>query len=79
MNMDMPLPQIELTTRDDVPYAHNMVNGVIFPFFISQKRVDDLKTVQLRSDDVFVATYAKSGSCPYYIQLKNLHIDIYFV
>ena len=66
MNIDSPLPQIELTTRDDVPYPHNIVNGVIFPFFISQKRVDDLKTFQLRSDDVFVATYAKSGNCPYY-------------
>ena len=62
MDIDMPWPQLELTTREDVPYAHNMVNGIIFPSFISQKRVDDLKTLQLHSDDVFVATYAKSSS-----------------
>ena len=65
MDINMAWPQLELTTRDDVPYPHNIVNGIIFPSFISQKRVDDLKSLQLRSDDVYVATYAKSGRCPY--------------
>ena len=39
-----------------------MVDGVIFPPFISQKRVDELKTFQLRPDDLFITTYAKSGT-----------------
>ena len=60
--MDDLWPHIERTTRDDIPYAHNIVNGVIFPPFFSQKRMDDLKTFQLRSDDVFIVTYAKSGN-----------------
>ena len=59
--MDPLSPHIELTTRDDVPYSHNIVNGMIFPPFISQKRVDDLKSLQLRPDDVFIVTHAKSG------------------
>ena len=63
--MDNLWPQTELTTRDDLPFAHNIVNGVISHPLYSQKRMDDLKTFQLRSDDVFVATYAKSGSYMY--------------
>ena len=59
--MDPFSPHIELTTRDDVPYSHNIVNGMIFPPFISQKRVDDLKSLQLRPDDVFIVTHTKSG------------------
>ena len=72
--MDKPWPQTELTTRDDLPYAHNIVSGEIFPPFITQKRVDDLKTFQLRSDDVFVATYAKSGSYIYLCTVMYIHI-----
>ena len=57
----MEILQSQLTTRDDLPYVHNIVNGMIFPPVISQKRMDDLKTFQLCSDDVFVTTYSKSG------------------
>lgn len=58
----MEILQSTRTTRDDLPYVHNIVNGMIFPPVISQKRMDDLKTFQLHSDDVFIDTYPKSGS-----------------
>jgi len=58
----MDSPQLQLTTRNDLPFAHNMVDGVIFPPFISQERVDELKTFRLRPDDLFITTYAKSGT-----------------
>ena len=62
LSIIMEILQSQLITRDDLPYVHNIVNGMIFPPIISQKRMDDLKTFQLRSDDVFVTTYSKSGS-----------------
>jgi len=69
------LSQIELTTRDDLPYTHNIVNGLISSPFITQKRVDDLKTFQLRSNDVFVATYSKSGSYMFLITVMHYYIE----
>lgn len=41
---------------------HNIVNGVIVPHFIRQERVDELKILPLRSDDLFIATFPKSGT-----------------
>ena len=72
----MEIIQSQLKTRDDLPYVHNIVNGMIFPPIISQKRMDDLKTFQLRPDDVFVTTYSKSGSCVTCILLctNSLHV-----
>ena len=49
------------TVDSDFPFAHNMVNGMVFPDFITQQRMDYLKTFNLRPDDVFVASYPKSG------------------
>ena len=49
------------TVDSDLPFAHNMVNGVAFPEFITQQRMDYLKTFNLLPDDVFVASYPKSG------------------
>ena len=51
----------QLSKQDDLPFAYNMISGIIFPPFISQKRVDELQTLQLRPDDVFVVSYPKSG------------------
>ena len=49
------------TVDSDLPFAHNMVNGMVFPDFITQQRMDYLKTFNLRPDDMFVASYPKSG------------------
>ena len=61
----------QLSTRDDLPFAYNMVSGTLFPPFISQKRVDELQTLQLRPDDVFVVSYPKSGN---YV-LWDIHVN----
>jgi len=45
------------------PFCHNLVDGMMVPLFVTQQRVDELKTWKLRPDDVFVATYPKSGIC----------------
>ena len=49
------------TVDSDLPFAHSIVNGMVFPDFITQQRMDYLKTYNLRLDDVFVVTYPKSG------------------
>ncbi len=43
-------------------YKTNLVHGIPFPPFIDQQRMDDLKSIPLRSDDLFVVTYPKSGT-----------------
>lgn len=40
---------------------HHVVDGLLVPMFITQQRVDELKSFKLRPDDVFVVTYPKSG------------------
>ena len=49
------------TVDSDLPFAHSIVNGMVFPDFITQQRMDYLKTYNLHPDDVFVVTYPKSG------------------
>ena len=45
---------------DNLPL--NTVNGVLVPRFVQQKYVDDLKSLELYSDDVWIVTYPKCGT-----------------
>ena len=51
----------EFRPQHQEPFPHNLVDGVMVPPFITQQRVDELKTLKLRPDDVFVVSYPKSG------------------
>ena len=33
------------------PFNHNLVDGMMVPLFVTQQRVDELKTWKLRPDD----------------------------
>ena len=48
--------------KSELPFKHCIVNGVLFPPFIDQKRMDEMKDFRLRQGDLFVATYPKSGT-----------------
>ena len=43
-------------------YKTNIVDGVPFPHFIDKQRMDELRTFRLRTGDVFIVTYPKSGT-----------------
>ena len=43
-------------------YILNVINGVPFPPFITQERMDALRDFLLRPDDLFIVTYPKSGT-----------------
>ena len=51
----------QLKPERQEPFNHNLVDGMMVPAFITQQRLDELKTFKLRPDDVFVVTYPKSG------------------
>ena len=53
----------QLKPEHHEPFNHNLVDGMMVPLFITQQRVEELKTLKLRPDDVFVVTYPKSGIC----------------
>ena len=53
----------QLKPEHHEPFTHNLVDGIMVPPDITQQRVDELKTLKLRQDDVFVVTYPKSGIC----------------
>ena len=40
----------------------NILNGIVLPDFITQQRLDELKSFPLRPDDLFIVTYPKSGT-----------------
>ena len=42
------------TVDTDLPFAHNIVNGMVFPKVITQQRIDYLKAFNLCPDDVLV-------------------------
>jgi len=47
----------------DLPYKHNVYDGVPVPPFITEQRMEEIKkTHQSRSDDIYIATYQKSGT-----------------
>jgi len=47
----------------NLPYKHNVYDGVPVPNFISQERMEEIKEKHVsRPDDVFIATYQKSGT-----------------
>ena len=43
-------------------YKVNLVDGIPFPPFVDQRRIDELREFKLYPDDLFVVTYPKSGT-----------------
>ena len=46
----------------EVPFKPHLVNGLKVPAFVEQEDVDRLKHLKLFSNDVWIATYPKSGT-----------------
>jgi len=46
----------------EVEIPHNVVNGIVFPSFITQQRLDELRDFPLKPDDLFIPPYPKSGT-----------------
>lgn len=46
----------------EVEIPHNVVNGIVFPTFITQERLDELRDFPLKQDDLFIPPYPKSGT-----------------
>ena len=51
-----------VTQRTPIVLNLNRVNGVPMNHFVTQQRVDELANIELRSDDLFIVTYPKSGT-----------------
>ena len=45
-----------------LPYKHNIVNGVPFPPFLDQQRMNEMKDFPLRPGDIFIDTFPKPGT-----------------
>ena len=46
-----------------LPYSHNIYKGLPVPDFITAERYKELETIhKSRDDDVYIATYQKSGT-----------------
>ena len=55
----------DLNSMSKVPFGfkdYNVISGIVFPPFITQQRMDEVKNLPLRADDVFVVGYCKSGT-----------------
>ena len=47
----------------NLPYKHNAYEGIPYPRFITEERLDEVTKVhKSRPGDVFIATFAKSGT-----------------
>ena len=38
-------------------YKHSVVDGIVFPPHVDQQRMDEVKDLQLRPEDLFIVTY----------------------
>ena len=54
-------------------FKWEVIDGLFCPSFITKDQVEKLKNFPLRSDDVFISTYPKSGT-HWLIQILNLII-----
>ena len=62
----------------EVEIPHNVVNGIVFPTFITQERLDELRDFPLRPDDLFIPPYPKSGTT-WLQQIVKLIVRLSFV
>ena len=47
---------------EKLPQLHlKEINGILFPVTFTQERIDEMLVATVRQDDVFVASYPKSG------------------
>ena len=52
-----------MTSPVNPPYRHNLYRGIPVPDFITAERYEEIETVhKTRDDDVYIATYQKSGT-----------------
>ena len=42
--------------------SHSLNNGLIVPDFVRQERLDELKSIKLYPDDIWIVTYLKCGT-----------------
>ena len=56
-----------------LPFNHSYLRGEIFPPFVTEQKLSENNTLELRDDDIFVATFPKSGTTWTQKILHSLH------